>query len=94
MVQERVLEEGPGKTVTKWREQVADIGDLNGTQISYEEFCGCGIARPTGESETQASGKHSNQDLNQSKSDQKGGASTSKGKNVHDTDGGPLVDLH
>lgn len=54
----------------------ANIGDGDGTQISYEEFCGSDIAI---ELTTQANRKRSHLDLNQNKSDERGGGSGSKG---------------
>jgi hypothetical protein len=86
MVPERVLEDGPGRTVTMWREGFATAGDLNGTQISYEEFCEGDTATETGKPTTKARRNHSSRDLNQKKRKGKGAAAESEGKEIQDMD--------
>jgi hypothetical protein len=80
MIQKRVLEERAGRTVTMWREQnIANISDPNGTQISYEEFC-AGGALASGGSTSHATRKQSNQDLDKRRLEGKGDGRKLKGK--------------
>lgn len=81
MIEECVIDEGPGRTITMWRERVDDTDGLDGTQISYEEF---GLVAGKEDREP-ATRTHSHRDLNQRKSQRQSGSSKYKGEDAQGT---------